>query len=261
MIDLRSPALIGVVHLPALPGSASNLLSMAEIIDRALSDARALQDCSFDALIVENFGDVPFSKDTLHPGAVACMSIAVDRIRREVSLPVGVNALRNDARAALGIAVATGASFIRVNVHSGVSATDQGLIEGRADETLLYRKRLGVRVAILADVHVKHARPISEPDLASAARDTAYRSLADGLIVTGTATGEPVSIEDLRCVVASVPDRRVFVGSGATKETVGSLLQSASGVIVGTALKVDGKAANPIDPEAAMAFARAAGRT
>ncbi len=260
MIDLPSPALIGVVHLPALPGAPCHQLSMDEIIERAVTDASVLREAGFDALMIENFGDVPFSKDSLTPATVAALAVVADQVRRAATLPLGINALRNDARSALGIAAAVGASFIRVNVHSGVSATDQGLIEGRAAETLRYRKLLGRRVAIFADVHVKHATPVSQPDLASAARETAYRGLADALIVTGSATGEPVNLDDLRCVRAAVPDRRVYIGSGATAETVRSLMESAAGVIVGTAIKARGDTSGPVDADLARAFTRAAGR-
>ncbi|MBU0717544.1 MAG: phosphorybosylanthranilate isomerase, partial [Planctomycetes bacterium] len=117
------------------------------------------------------------------------------------------------------------------------------------------------RVAILADVHVKHAAPLSHPDIAQAARDTAYRGLADGLIVTGPATGQAVDLEDLRRVREAVPERRVFVGSGVTAETVGPWLREASGIIVGTGMKVNGDPARPIDAELAGALARAAGRS
>ncbi len=256
MVDLPSPALIGVIHLSALPGSVRHQLAMGEIIERATADARALRDAGFDAVMVENFGDIPF-RPTLPQASVAAMAVAADRVRREIDLPLGINALRNDARAALGIAASVGAAFIRVNVHVGVSAADQGLLEGRANETLAYRKQLGARIAILADVHVKHAAPISEPDLARAARDTAYRGLADGLIVTGPATGETVDLEDLRRVRAAVPDRRVFVGSGATIATAATLLREASGIIVGTGIKVGRITSNPVDAALAREFVRA----
>ncbi|MFQ5589679.1 MAG: BtpA/SgcQ family protein [Phycisphaerae bacterium] len=260
MIDLPSPALIGVVHLPALPGAPCHQLPMDEIIERTLADALILRDAGFDAIIVENFGDLPFSGSRLSPGSVAALALVADRARRATSLPLGINALRNDARSALGIAAAAGGSFIRVNVHTGVSATDQGMIEGRAAQTLRYRRQLGARIAILADVHVKHAEPVSQPDLASAARETAYRGLADGLIVTGRATGEPVNPDHLTCVRAAVPDRRVYVGSGATAESARCLMESSSGIIVGTALKPGGDASVPIDASLARAFARAARR-
>lgn len=260
MLDLPSPALIGVIHLPALPGSPASMLSMDEIVERAVADGQALAAAGFDAAIVENFGDAPFRKNRLDPAAVAAMALAADHVRKTTGLRLGINALRNDTFAALGIAAACGASFIRVNIHSGVYATDQGLIEGSAHRTLRYRRLLGRRIAILADVHVKHATPISQPDIAAAARETAYRGLADGLIVTGRATGEAVDLDDLRRVREAVPDRRLFVGSGATADSVRSLLQHANGVIVGTALKPGRNPAEAIDQSLAAEFVRAAGR-
>lgn len=263
MIKLPSPALIGVIHLPALPGSPSAMLGMDEILDRAVADAGAIRDAGFDAIIVENFGDAPFSPDRIPPASVAAMAIAAFEVRRASALPLGINALRNDAAGALGIAAACDASFVRVNVHTGVCATDQGLLEGKAHETLTYRKLLSRKIAILADVDVKHGRSLSESNIAAAARNAAYRGHADGLIVTGTATGEPVDPEDLRRVRDAVPDRRLFVGSGATAETVRSLLSLAGGVIVGTGIKLDCNPSRPIDPELARAFVAAAreGRT
>lgn len=233
---------------------------MEEIIARALADGQALKRALFDALLVEDFGDLPFPPTRAAPATIAAMAVVAQHVRSATGLAVGVNVLRNDPGAALGIAAAVDATFIRVNVHTGVSATDQGLIEGQADETLRYRRQLGKRVAILADVHVKHATPISQPDIAAAARETAYRGLADGLIVTGPATGEPVDLDDLARVRQAVPDRRLFVGSGATADAVPRLLETASGIIVGTGLKLRGDPARPIDEGLAVGFARAAGR-
>jgi len=260
MLELPTPALIGVVHLHALPGSPRHVLSMEEIVERALADARILEDAGFDAVLLENYGDAPYFADTTEPGSVAGMAVVAEHVRRAVSMPIGVNALRNDAMAALGIAAAVGAAFIRVNVHCGVTATDQGMIEGRAAQSLRYRKRLGRPVVILADVHVKHGTSLNQPDIAAAARETAYRGLADGLIVTGPATGEPVDFEQLTKVRDAVPDRRLFVGSGATADTVASLLTIATGVIVGTGIKEHGETAGPVDASLARAFARATGR-
>ena len=178
MIDLPSPALIGVIHLPALPGSPCHQLPVDEIVERARAEAQTLKKASFDAVLIENFGDVPFQATGVEPATVAAMAVVAERVRRDTGLMTGINVLRNDARAALGIAAAAGAVFIRVNVHTGVSATDQVLMEGRAGEILRYRKRLAQRIAILADVHVKHAIPLDQPDIARAARDAAYRGLA-----------------------------------------------------------------------------------
>jgi len=260
MIDLPDPALIGVIHLPALPGAPRHQLSMSEIVERACADAAALEAAGFDAAIVENFGDTPFDAGALGPASVAAMALVSDQVRRRFHLALGINALRNDAAAALGIAATAGAAFIRVNVHMGVAASDQGFLEGRAHHTLRYRRQLGARIAILADVHVKHATPVSHPDLARAAADTAYRGLADGLIVTGPATGAAIDLADLARVREAVPDRRVYVGSGATVESAGDLWKRANGIIVGSGLKSGGDPAQPIDAGRAAAFARAVGR-
>jgi len=255
---LPSPALIGVVHLPALPGSANHSLSVDEIIEHALRDVRTLAECGFDGLIIENFGDTPFAATSLPPASLATMAVVTEHVRRAVKLSIGINALRNDACAALGIAAAAGGSFIRVNVHTGVYGTDQGIIEGNAADTLAYRRLLGAQIDVFADVHVKHATPISQPDIAEAARETAYRGLADALIVTGPATGSPPQLDTLRSVVDAVPDRRVFVGSGTDTTNVAELLKYASGVIVGTSLKANGDAHEPIDADRADAFVAAA---
>jgi len=259
LLTLPRPILIGVVHLPPLPGSARSELSIDAIIERSVADAAILEQTGFSAVIVENFGDAPFTSGPLPPASLACMAVAARQVRSAVAIPVGVNALRNDALAALGVAAAAGASFIRVNVHVGVAATDQGFIEGRAHETLAYRARLGAEVAILADVFVKHARPLHETDIAQAARDTAYRGLADGLIVTGPATGRPPDMDDVRSVREAVPDRLLLAGSGVTAATVATVLQSCDGVIVGTAVKRGAEPSAPVDPQRAAEFV-AAGR-
>ncbi len=226
-----------MIHLPALPGSPRHHQTIGAITDAAIRDAEILSQAGFDAVMIENYGDVPFTAETLDPAAIAALSIVSARVREAVEIPVGVNALRNDARSAMGIAAAAGADFIRVNVHTGVVATDQGMIEGRAHDTLRYRRRLGVEVGVFADVHVKHGTPISQPDLALAARDTAYRGLADVLIVTGPATGQPVDLDRVQQVKRAVPDRPVLVGSGATADTIRAILAVCDGVIVGTHLK------------------------
>jgi len=160
--------------------------------------------------------------------------------------------LRNDAHTALAVALTTGAQFIRVNILTGAMVTDQGIIEGEAHSLQMYRRQLMAQksVKIFADVLVKHAYPLApDADIALAARDTVDRGLADAVIVTGTATGYPPSIEDLRKVHEAVPDTPVLVGSGATAENAGQLLAIADGIIVASSLKRQGMIDNPVDVE------------
>jgi len=257
--QLPPRALIGMVHLAPLPGSPGSELPLERICRDACRDALTLAEAGFAALVMENFGDSPFRASTVDPHTVAAMTVVARALRAQVELPLGINVLRNDALAAIAIATVCEAAFVRVNIHTGVYATDQGFIEGRADETLRYRRKLGSRTAIFADVHVKHASPLLAQPIAEAAEEAAYRGRADGLIVSGSATGKPTSMLDLRSVREAVPDRPIWVGSGATVQNVRELLTVADGVIVGTAIKQDGRTTAPVDADRARAFVQAAG--
>lgn len=257
---VQNVRLIGMIHLPPLPGSARSTMTVAAIVDRAVREAKTLADAGFEAVIVENFGDSPFASDTVPRETIAAMSVVVGHVVQAVRVPVGVNVLRNDALAGLAVCAATGAAFIRVNVLSGVYATDQGFITGRADEVLPRRAIVAPNVKIAADVHVKHAQPISQPDIALAAEETAHRAGADMLIVSGWGTGYATNLDEVRQVKGAVSDRPVWIGSGVTADTVRECLSVADGVIVGTALKRGGKTTAEIDPVRLRSFVRVAGR-
>ncbi len=234
------PFLVGMIHLGPLPGAPRFGGDLGAVVEAAAADARALAEGGADALLVENFHDAPFLKQGLAPETVASLTRCALAVRAAApGLPLGINALRNDALAALGVAVAVGATFIRVNVLTGAVVTDQGVIEGDAAALLRRRAALRAEVAILADVQVKHAAPLAALDPAQWARDTAYRGGADALVVSGSGTGEPTSPERVAAVRRAVPDRPVLVGSGATAGTVAAL--GADGYIVGTALKAAGR--------------------
>jgi uncharacterized protein len=237
---------IGMMHLPPLPGAPGHV-GMHAVLEAALRDAAALAGGGVDALLLENYGDVPFFPDAVPPETVAAMARVLAEVRRTTDLPVGVNVLRNDARAAIGLAAACDAAFIRVNVHTGAMLTDQGWISGRAHETLRLRHQLGADVAILADVLVKHATPPAGLDIGNAARDTWERGRADGLIVSGTGTGTATSPDRLRAVRAAVPAAPLFIGSGLDERNAASLFPLADGAIVGSAFMHGGRAGGGVD--------------
>ncbi len=244
-------SVIGMVHLPALPGSPGFDGDREAIRDRMLEDARRLEAGGIDAIMVENFGDAPFYPEDVPTHVVADLTALASDLVDAVDVPVGINVLRNDAIAALSIAAAVGAAFIRVNVHVGAAATDQGVVEGQAHETLRLRDRLDADVAILADVHVKHATPIGEARIEETVIETVERGRADGIVVSGPGTGRDTSLDDIERVVdaVSATDRSVpvLVGSGVTQSTIGDCLEAgADGAIVGTALKEDGVTTNPV---------------
>ncbi len=245
---------IGVIHLLALPGAPRYGGSMTQIFDHALAELDALTvPGGVDGVIVENFNDVPF-----YPLQVPAETIsAITAITRDVvtssAVPVGVNVLRNDAAAALSVASATGAAFIRVNVHTGVSVSEQGVLAGAAHQTLRLRAALRSQVAIFADVGVKHAAPLAGRGLLTEVTDTAERGLADALIVSGDRTGCATAVPDI-ALVAEHTTLPVLVGSGATADNVGEALTCADGVIVGTHLKRGGVVTEPVDPQRVSRF-------
>ncbi len=239
---------IGMVHLPSLPGSPRWNGSMARVVASALADARALIGGGVDALLVENFGDAPFTPGRVEPATVAAMSVVAAEVRRALpGTPLGVNVLKNDARAALAVAAAVGAEFIRVNVHAGAVLADQGIVQSDAYGTLRDRRLLGVDVAIFADVGGKHAVPLAPVELEQTARDLVHRGLADALVVSGPATGQATPLAEVKRVRSAVPNVPLLIGSGVTAETAAELLSVADGLIVGTSVKRDGDVEQPVD--------------
>lgn len=242
---------IGVVHLKPLPGSPR---FEGGVEKAALRDAKALRDGGVHGIIVENFGDAPFFPGTVEPHTVAVMTALCQKIGSTARLPIGVNVLRNDGHAALGIACACNASFVRVNVFTGAAVTDQGVIQGEAHSLLRYRKAIEAECAILADVHVKHATPLGQGSIADAAKDTYHRGGADAVIVTGVATGSSVDLEELSLVREALPEAPVIAGSGVTEKNVKDVLALADGAIVGTWFKRGGKPPAPVDAKRVRAL-------
>lgn len=260
MLPETDDPIVGVVHLPALPGAPGFDGEFAAVRERAVSDAERLAAGGVDALIVENFGDAPFYPEDVPDHVVAHLTRIAGDVADAVSIPIGINVLRNDATAALSVAAAVGAEFVRVNVHSGARVTDQGVIEGRAHETLRLRDRLDADVSILADHAVKHSAPLAEGS--ATVVDLVERGRADGVVVTGGGTGDPTPIEAVEAAKTDLGDAGldapVFVGSGTTVERAADVLSAADGAIVGTALKAGGETTNPVDPDAVERLVAAA---
>jgi len=257
LISRARRILIAVVHLLPLPGSPRWGEDFEKVVRSALDDARACEDGGADAIVIENFGDVPFNKGAVSPETVAAMAVVGAAVRDSVELPLGFNVLRNDGHAGLALCASCGGDFIRVNVLSGAMVTDQGVIEGSAFAVTRVRRQLAPNAKILADVHVKHASPLGNLPIEVAARDTAERGLADALVISGRGTGEAADLDDVRRVRSACPDIPILIGSGVTELNGASYLQFADGVIVGTSVKRDGRVSNPVDSNRVAALRKA----
>lgn len=257
LFALRARSLVGVIHLPRLLTT-----SPAALVERVRTDAAAYADAGFDAVIVENFGDAPFPKNSSSPHVAALMAHASSVAREASGLPVGVNVLRNDGLTALAACHAASGVFVRVNILTGAAVTDQGIIEGDAHAVSAYRRQLadvdGNCIRILADIDVKHAAPLVERPLADVARETVRRAGADGLLITGSGTGESVDVEQLAAVSGLELGVPVWAASGVAAATVREILDVADGAIVGTAAKQGGVTTAPVDLARAKAIVDAA---
>jgi len=233
--------IIGMIHMPPLPGAPNNSNSMDELLEYARNEARTLEEAGVWACTVENLGDYPFFKEEVPPVTVSAMTLIAREVRKSSSLIVGVNVLRNACYQALSIAHIADAQFIRCNVLNGAYATDQGIVEGRGAQVLRLRKELGSKVQIFADVHVKHAYPLYNVPVEVAAQDLAERGGADAVIVSGPRSPVPPEIERVK-KVKEVVRKPVLIGSGISLNNYREYCDKADGLIVGeTDFKVNGE--------------------
>lgn len=257
----RPKALIGMIHCPPFPGAPRYRgETLDQIYDACLRDAQGLVGNGLHGLIVENHGDIPFSKpDDIGPETAAFMSVVVDRIKREFDVPVGINVLANAPIPAFAIARATGAAFIRVNQWANAYVANEGFMEGRAAEAMRYRSALrGEGIKVFADSHVKHGSHSITADrsVAELTRDLAFFDV-DAVIATGQRTGNSATMEEI-AEVAEATNLPVLVGSGVTAQNIAEILTLASAVIVASSLKEGGVWWNPVDPARVRDFVAAA---
>lgn len=252
---IRPQALVGMVHVGALPGTPRARLSPAQLAAHAADEARTLADAGFDAIIVENMHDRPYVHGRQGPEVVAAMTRVAHAVAEALAqtspLPLGVQVLSGGEREALAIALTVGAAFIRCENFVYSHVADEGLLtEAVAGPLLRYRRGIGAEgVRVMCDIKKKHASQALTHDLTI--EDFAHAAEfcgGDGVVVTGSFTGSPTDpgdVERVRSAVA-IP---VWVGSGVQPAQLGDLFQHADALIVGSWIKQDGVWSNPVDPK------------
>jgi len=250
-------ALIGMLHVGALPGTPSAQTPLEAIVEQAIADARIYRDEGFTALAIENMHDRPYLRGAVGPEIVAAMSIVAREVRRDVTLPLGIQILAGANREALAAAHASGADFVRVEGFVYAHVADEGVIESCAGELLRYRRLIGAdRVLVLADIKKKHSAHAITADVSIVeTAKAAELFLADGLIVSGPATGVAASPAEVRAVADGVR-LPVLVGSGLSADNL-SQFAHATGFIVGSSVKRDGHWDQPLDRANVRAIVRA----
>jgi hypothetical protein len=258
-LDFTRKPLIGMVHVRALPGTPKAGLSVPEIVRVAVAEARMLRDGGFDAVMLENMHDAPYLNRAVGPEICACMAVALAAVRDAVDCPLGVQVLAGANREALAAALASGAQFIRAEGFVFAHVADEGIIASDAGELLRYRKAIGAEsIAVFADIKKKHSSHAitSDVDLAETAHAAEFFG-ADGVVVTGVATGSPTNADDLRSARhgTRLP---ILVGSGVTPESLGCLWELADAFIVGSSLKAGGEWCNDMEADRVAVMVSAA---
>lgn len=242
-----SKPVIGCIHLLPLPGAPLYAGSMDKVYELATQEAEMLIKHGVNGLIVENFRDKPFYPDHVPAETVAALAAVGRDLVKMCNVPIGVNVLRNDGEAAVAIATAIDAQFVRINVLGGAVVSEQGVIVGKSHDVQRLRANLKSNVLVFADVGVKHAAPLADRGLAVESIDAGERNLADALIVSGAMTGSETDTKDVD-VVKQHTKLPVLIGSGATPDNVHKIWSKVDGIIVGSYFKKDGKGSNTVEP-------------
>jgi hypothetical protein len=250
-------ALIGTLHLDALPGTCSGRKSVAEIAEEAVREARVYAAAGFHGLAIENTHDRPYLKSAVGPEIGATMAVVGCEVRRAVSLPLGIQVLAGANLSAVAVAHACGASFVRVEGFVFAHVADEGLIESSAGALLRYRRMIGAeKVRVFADIKKKHSAHAitADVDIVETAKAAEFFQ-ADGVIVSGVSTGRAADAVEVEAASGAVTIP-TLIGSGITPENIGRY-SSADAFIVGSSVKQDGLWANPLEERRVEAVVRA----
>lgn len=240
--------IIGMVHVAALPGTPQNSKNINEIVSEAIRDAELLAEGGVDAIMIENMHDRPYLNRVAGPEIVSAITAVAVELRRKIALPLGIQILAGANKAALAVALAAGFDFIRAEGFVFGHLADEGWINSDAGELLRYRKQIGAEhIIIFTDIKKKHSSHAVSADVSIAETAKAAEFfLSDGVIVTGTATGEKASVEEVKAVRAAV-NTSVIIGSGIDAQNVHEYWDFADAFIVGSSLKINGNWENPVD--------------
>ena len=245
----RSKPIIGVIHVGALPGTPRSSHTVSELVTTARSEARLYSESGVDGVIIENMHDLPYLRGEVGPEIVAAMTAVALEVKHECGLPVGVQILAGANLEAMAVAHAAGLDFIRAEGYAYAHVADEGFIQSSAAKLLRFRKMIGAeRVQVWTDVKKKHAAHAITADVSlGETAETVEFMGVDCVIVTGSATGKPPTVEDVN-EAKSHCGLPVFLGSGITDTNIVDFFDHADGFIIGTAFKVDGLWSNTVDP-------------
>lgn len=249
--QIKQPV-IGMVHLGPLPGSVHYQEPFPQVLERALQEARTLAEAGFDALLLQNTGDVPASEEG-DEATVAFMTAAGLQIKEACRCPLGINVLMNGSKAALAIASAVGAEFVRIKINVGAVTTSTGIVAADPHAVLAFRQRIGAKnLLILGDLYDRTSAPLGDFPLPVLADLTLRHAAADALVISGYDVEDTLS--RMRLLREKFPTAKLVAGGGVNVENLKTFLDVSDGIIVGSSIKTGGGFLDPIDPQKAHQF-------
>lgn len=249
IIEMKlNKTIIGMIHVAALPGTPLNSAGIEEIVAATLVDAEMLAEGGVNAIMIENMHDRPYLNRTAGPEIVSAMTAIALELHRKINLPLGIQILAGANKAALAVAMSAGFDFIRAEGFVFGHLADEGWMNSDSGELLRYRKQIGAEnIKIFTDIKKKHSSHAISADISIAENAKAAEFfLSDGVIITGTATGNKASVEEVKAVKQAVKIP-VIIGSGIDAGNIHEYWDFADAFIVGSSLKIDGNWENPVD--------------
>ncbi|MFM2082070.1 MAG: hypothetical protein RL380_761 [Verrucomicrobiota bacterium] len=246
---------IAMIHVGALPGTPAHGLSLAEIEQQALREAKMFRAAGVHGLMLENMHDTPYLRGRVGPEIVAAMAVIARAVKDASKLPCGVQVLAAANVEAVAVAHAAGLDFIRAEGFAFAHVADEGIIESSAAELLRFRRHIGAeRVQIWTDVKKKHSAHAITADVDIGETAHAVEFLrGDAVIVTGTTTGRAPTRSDALAVkrATKLP---VYLGSGVTAANLETFFAAADGFIIGSEFKAGGHWARAVDAQRVEKF-------
>lgn len=254
-------AIIGMVHVGALPGTPASRAPLRELVAQAVAECAIFRAAGVHGVMLENMHDVPYLRGGVGPEITAAMTVLALAVREASELPCGIQILAGANHEALAVAHAAGLDWVRVEGFAFAHVADEGIIESSAASLLRFRRQIGAeRVQVWADVKKKHASHALTADVGIGETAAAAEFMrADAVVVTGTATGARPGADDVAEVRArcGLP---LYLGSGITADNLSDYYEGADGFIVGSTFKVDGRWNAPVDPRRVERFMAAHAR-
>lgn len=248
---------IAMAHFPPLPGTPlyDERAGVRGICEQVASDVEKLLRGGVDAIMFCNEGDRPYALSANYEAITVMTRVITECAPRD--RPFGVDFLW-DAKAALAMAMATGASFVR-EIVTGVYESDMGLWNTSAADLLRYRRTIDARhVQVFFNVTPEFASPLGTRSVGARAKSAVISSLADAILVAGPMAGAEPDLAWLSEAKAAVGDTvPVLMNTGARPDNIARFFSVADGVIVGSGLKVDGYTWNAVDEARVQRFMQA----